>query len=190
MRLVRGGEAVGLAAFEGAILGLAIGDALGFPVERLRRAEIERVHGAAGVTDFVASARYPAGTYSDDTQMTIAVAEALLEAGGDDLDALMRATAERFVAWSRSAESARGPGKASLAGCARLALGVDWREAGAADSKGCGSAMRVAPIGLLFFREQERLLEVARASSLLTQDRKSTRLNSSHLAVSRMPSSA
>lgn len=36
------------------------------------------------------------------------------------------------------------------------------------DSKGCGSAMRVAPIGLLYSAEPERVLELARAQALLT----------------------
>ena len=54
-----------------------------------------------------------------------------------------------------------------MSGCAALRRGKPWREAGVADSKGCGSAMRVAAIGL-YYEELEQVADVARASSLLT----------------------
>lgn len=172
-------------AFQGAMLGLAIGDALAYPCEFRGRATILAAFGPAGVTDMVAlhdprwperpiilGRRHPAGTYTDDTQMTIAVALALTEAapaaGGADIEAIMQAMAARFVAWSRAEDNDRAPGHTCMTACERLAEGVPWREAGVADSKGCGSAMRVAPIGLRFHRDHGRLLEVARASSLLT----------------------
>jgi ADP-ribosylglycohydrolase len=168
-------------AFVGSILGLAIGDALGFPAEFRRREQILASFGEAGVTDFVSihdprwperpvivGKRHPPGTFSDDTQMTLAVAEALLEAGASGTDALMNAMAKTFVAWSTSDDNDRAPGNACMTGCAHLAEGTPWRKAGVADSKGCGSAMRVAPIGLYFHEDRVRLLETARASSLLT----------------------
>lgn len=169
------------AAFEGAMLGLAIGDALGFPAEFRRRAEILRAFGPHGINDFVAvddpawapvpmvlGAKHPPGSYSDDTQMTLAVAESLVAVGRAEVDELMPVMAEKFVAWSRSPDNNRAPGNTCLTGCENLAQGAPWRTAGVADSKGCGSAMRVAPIGLVYWREPARLLEMARASSLLT----------------------
>jgi ADP-ribosylglycohydrolase len=47
-------------------------------------------------------------------------------------------------------------------------MGFPWQEAGVSASKGCGSAMRTAPVGLLYWDDEERLIDVARASSLLT----------------------
>jgi ADP-ribosylglycohydrolase len=169
-------------ACEGSILGLAIGDALGFPAEFRRRDAIVAALGPEGVADFVAlhdprwpdrpailGKAHPPGTFSDDTQMTIALAESLLETrDDDDLDARMRAVGRRFVAWSSSDENDRAPGNACMTGCHALARGAPWREAGVADSKGCGSAMRVAPIGLLYARDLERTLTLARAQALLT----------------------
>jgi len=166
-------------AFAGGVLGLAIGDALGYPAEFLRRDQILATFGPQGITDFLApdsvawpggivGDRHPGGTYTDDTQMSLAVAEALLEAGKEDLDVLMQAMAARFVAWSRSPDNDRAPGNTCMTGCANLGAGVPWREAGVQESKGCGSAMRVLPIGLYFWRDRTRLLEVARASCLLT----------------------
>jgi len=156
------------ARFEGCLIGLAVGDALGWPTEFLSLDEIWARYGPAGVADFVASARHPPGAYTDDTQMSIAVAEALIEAGDSSLDDLMTRMAAKFVAWMDSPENDRAPGSTCMAGCRNLARGVPWREAGIPTSKGCGSAMRTAPIGLYFSNDEQRLIEVAQASSMLT----------------------
>ena len=168
-------------SFEGAIVGLAVGDALGYPAEFRRRNEIIRAFGPDGIRKFVSvddpawpvqpvvtGWRLPPGTYSDDTQMSLAVAEALIEAGHKDLNSLMLRMAARFIEWSKSPENNRAPGETTMTACARLADGIEWRIAGVPESKGCGSAMRVAPIGLLLWRDIPRLLETARASSMLT----------------------
>jgi ADP-ribosylglycohydrolase len=169
-------------AFAGAILGLAIGDALGFPTEFRPRVSIVQAFGPSGVTDLVSVGdprwpdrgssterpRFAPGTYSDDTQMSLAVAEALIEAGGADVDALMNAIARRFVEWRASPANNRAPDDTCMRGTDNLTRGVPWRQAGMPNSKGCGSVMRVAPIGLYYWRDHARLLEVARASSLLT----------------------
>jgi ADP-ribosylglycohydrolase len=168
-----------LNAFEGAIVGLAAGDALGHPAEFHRRADIIRTFGPDGIQDFVAvgdpawrtpfhGTHHPAGTYTDDTQMSLAVAEALVDWNRGDLETLMQGMASRFADWSRSPENDRSPGATTMTACGKLASGVKWREAGVPNSKGCGSAMRVAPIGLFFWRDIPRLLEAARASSLIT----------------------
>jgi ADP-ribosylglycohydrolase len=112
--------------------------------------------------------KHPPGIYTDDTQMTLAVAEALIEAGRADLDTLMGALALRFVAWCGSPGNNRAPGAACVRACHNLAAGVPWDEAGVAGSKGCGANMRVAPIGLFFEADHPRLLEVARAQTKLT----------------------
>ena len=108
--------------YVGSIVGLAVGDALGYPAEFRRREQILREIGPGGISDFVAlkdprfsrpfffGADQPPGTYTDDTQMTIAVAEALLTAGDDDLDPLMHEMEPRFVEWSRSDENDCTPG--------------------------------------------------------------------------------
>lgn len=154
--------------FEGTIVGLAVGDALGHPTEFLSLAEIRRRYGPDGVTDFEPPPRHAPGTYTDDTQMSIAVAEALIEAGDRALDELMRATARRFVEWADSPDNDRAAGMTCMAGCNNLKRGVDWHKAGVAESKGCGSAMRAAPIGLYYHHDLKRVVEVACASSLPT----------------------
>lgn len=150
-------------------MGLAVGDALGHPTEFLSRQQILARYGPDGVAGFEPAGRHPAGTFTDDTQMSIAVAEGLLTAGRNaSLDARMRAIADEFVRWSRSPANDRAPGRTCMTGCRNLERGVGWRSSGVPTSKGCGSAMRVTAIGLLFADDLDRLTEVARASSLLT----------------------
>ena len=163
----------------GSIVGLAIGDAIGYPAEFRRRAQLLAEIGSDGITDFIAlkdprfsrpffvGPDHPPGTFTDDTQMTIAVAESLLAAGKSDLDDLMTEMGRRFVDWSRSEKNNRAPGGTCMEGCSNLARGIHWRDSGVAGSKGCGSAMRVAPIGL-YCKDLDQVAEVARASSLLT----------------------
>jgi ADP-ribosylglycohydrolase len=163
----------------GSIVGLAVGDALGYPAEFRKREQLLAKIGPQGITDFIAldDPRFsrphfvgggpPPGTFTDDTQMSIAMAEALLEAGEADIDELMNAMARRFIAWSRSDENNRAPGNACMTGCRNLEAGTPWRLAGVPNSKGCGSAMRVAPIGL-YYDDLDKIAEIARASSLLT----------------------
>jgi len=101
--------------------------------------------------------------------MSLAVAESLIDSGRSaDLNELMNDIARRFVMWSHSHENDRAPGSTCMEGCRNLESGQPWRTAGVPESKGCGSAMRVAPIGLYFWRDHRQLLEVARSSSLLT----------------------
>lgn len=166
--------------FTGCILGLAAGDALGYPAEFRTREQILREIGPEGITGyishkdprfsrpFIVGPDHPPGTFTDDTQMSLAVAKGLLEAGGGDLDAAMDAIGRRFVAWARSEDNDRSPGETCMTGCRNLGRGVPWRQAGVPGSKGCGSAMRVAPVGLYYHRDRERLVEVARATSLPT----------------------
>jgi len=155
--------------FRGCILGLAIGDALGHPTEFVGSvAAIRSRWGERGVTTFERSGRHPAGTFTDDTQMSIAVLRALLRAGHKDVDALMGVMRDEFVAWSRSPDNNRAPGGACMAGCRSLSRGTPWREAGVRDSKGCGAAMRAAPIGLFFAGDVDALVRVAAAQSSLT----------------------
>lgn len=146
------------------LLGLALGDALGYAVEFQSLESIKQRYGQRGIEE----PPHPA-LYSDDTQMTIALAEGLLDAGLDaPLDAQMEAVSARFIEWKNSPHNTRAPGATCMAGVRNLEQGLPWREAGLIHSKGCGSAMRVAPIGFLYQNDPGQLRRVAEASSLLT----------------------
>lgn len=154
--------------FAGSIIGLAIGDALGRPTEFVGTlADLRAQFGPDGLTDFLPDA-HPAGTYTDDTQMTLAVAKALIHAGHKSLDELMSFMAAEFIVWCNSPDNDRAPGNTCLIGCRNMERGVPWRTAGVPGSKGCGSAMRTAPIGLYYYDDEKKLIEVSHASSLAT----------------------
>ncbi len=145
------------------LYGLALGDALGAPTEFLDLGAIREKFGPAGIQEPPAVA-----LYTDDTQMTAAIAEALVAAGTLPLDHLMTEMGARFVRWLHSPDNNRAPGQTCLKGIRHYEAGTPWRESGLADSKGCGSAMRVAPIGYFFQHDVDALRQVAEASSLVT----------------------
>jgi ADP-ribosylglycohydrolase len=141
----------------GCLLGLALGDAFGAPVEFASMDEIDARYGRRGLRELVAWAGHPAGSFTDDTQMTLATARGLLRAAAPD-DAGDPATAviEEYVAWRESQltdrAARRAPGLTCLAACAELAADATPRPA-ANDSKGCGAVMRMAPAGLVGRRD-------------------------------------
>lgn len=148
---------------EGVILGLAIGDALGWPTESISLSQIKSQYGENGIDDLPDPA-----PYTDDTQMSLAVAEALIESGKKDIDTVMKSIREKFIRWCHSDENNKAPGDTCLRAVERLEYGIGWRHSGDPDSKGCGSAMRVAPIGFLYQVHPEKLWQVARASGICT----------------------
>lgn len=158
----------------GAVLGAAIGDAMGHPTEFLSMDEIRARFGAAGVAGFELfwerdGRRF--APYTDDTQMAEIVLRTLIEArdATEDLDASMTRMARGFVDWAAHPQGGhRAPGNACLAGARALAAGAPWREAGGATAGGCGSVMRVYPFGLVFADDVDRAETWAVAHSRLT----------------------
>ena len=132
----------------GCLFGLAFGDALGAPTEFLSVAEIVSRWPPAGPVELTG---HPA-LVTDDTQMALAVGEALAAAlGGRELspesaEPLFRSA---FVKWLNSPDNNRAPGMTCLKACEALEVGKHWLEATQMGSKGCGANMRVAAIGLL-----------------------------------------
>jgi len=160
-----------------AILGAAIGDAIGHPTEFIGSfAEIRRRYGPDGVTGFElywtrGGRRF--APYTDDTQMAEVVLRALLWSRREaaDLDATMRMMGAGFVRWSERPQGGhRAPGNACLGGCRALASGVHWSRAGGPTAGGCGSVMRAYPFGLLFAGDLRRAEAWAVAHSRLTHN--------------------
>jgi ADP-ribosylglycohydrolase len=81
------------ARYHGLVFGLAVGDALGMPLERRRPGELP------AVLDFAPGGPYdlPAGAWTDDTSMALLLAESLAECGGSDV----RDQVERYARWQR-----------------------------------------------------------------------------------------
>jgi ADP-ribosylglycohydrolase len=146
------------------LYGLALGDALGWPVEFTKLDGIRARYGLNGIGEPPDPA-----LFTDDTQMTLALAEALIEAGDAGLESLMVAVSRKFIAWSHHPDTpSRAPGRTCLRAVANLEHGLHWRDAGIKESKGCGSAMRAAPIGYLYQHQPDRLREVAHATGFAT----------------------
>lgn len=145
------------------IYGLAIGDALGRLTEFLTLPQIKATFGKVGIRDLPEPA-----LFTDDTQMSIAIAEALIKADEKDLEAIMAAVREEFIKWSDSPENNRAPGGTCLQGIANLKRGVPWTLSGVENSKGCGSAMRAAPIGYFYQNDPEKLKEIAHVTGICT----------------------
>src|ERR1035441_566902 len=83
----------------GCLVGLAVGDALGAPLEFLSRREVRKRY-PQGLRDMIDSRLWRKGEYTDDTQMALLTAESLLERRGF----LASDLAHRFQTWARTAK--------------------------------------------------------------------------------------
>lgn len=149
--------------YRGAMLGTAIGDALGRPVEGLSPRNIREAYGK--ITDFrpwLGWTDGPTGTFTDDTEMALCIAQSIVEQQGVDTVDL----ADRFRAWGRIG---RGMGSATRAACRRIGDGYEWYEAGS-DSAGNGAAMRAAPIGLFDSIDMDALRTDAAVTAVITHN--------------------
>jgi len=104
-----------LSRANGMVYGLAIGDALGRVTEFMSLHDLKSAYGENGITNLPEPA-----FYTDDTQMSVAIAEALIRAGEKDLEAIMQAVKEDFVKWYHSPENTRAPGRTVLTAMSRL----------------------------------------------------------------------
>jgi poly(ADP-ribose) glycohydrolase ARH3 len=148
--------------FRGALLGTFCGDALGAAHEGWRP------HETAGALDSPAELlRRSHGRYTDDTEMMIALAESLVERGGEVEPAHLART------FLRRYDPSRGYGPGTVRTLNAISRGARWDAASAATyggggSYGNGSAMRVAPVGVLFHHDLEALRGAAEAQARVT----------------------
>ncbi|WP_371820065.1 ADP-ribosylglycohydrolase family protein [Verticiella alkaliphila] len=164
------------ARFLGCLLGGAVGDALGAPVEFMSRAEILRRFGPEGITQYSPAYGGP-GTITDDTQMTLFTAEGLLRGWVrgcfKGITTYTGVTAHAYLRWlctqgerpacdvelsaeksgwlyqQRALHSRRAPGNTCLSALRAM---TSFGKTASNDSKGCGGVMRVAPVGLFAWR--------------------------------------
>ncbi|MFF3463517.1 ADP-ribosylglycohydrolase family protein [Streptomyces sp. NPDC001984] len=154
-------------AATGSLLGLALGDALGFPTEFNDVPSILAKFGPWREMELPKPA-----VVSDDTQMTLALGRGLRTAMDRGVLApkrLERPVREEFVDWYQSPENNRAPGRTCLKACSLLKEeGRAWQDASQIGSKGCGANMRVAPIGLTPGLSEEQRAGAAQLQSALT----------------------
>jgi poly(ADP-ribose) glycohydrolase ARH3 len=151
----------------GCLLGQALGDALGFVVEA-RPPDVAEAY----VRDWLLAGRagdrappgYPFGQYSDDTQLARELLISVREAGGWNPTAFAARVAELF----RTGADV-GAGEGTRGAARRLLAGTSWLESGTPPPyAGNGSAMRAAPLGLLFAGDPAALRTAAREQSRVT----------------------
>ncbi|MEV5365840.1 ADP-ribosylglycohydrolase family protein [Streptomyces cellulosae] len=154
-------------AATGALTGLALGDALGFPTEFKDVPSILATYG-----DWRSLELPEPAIVTDDTQMTLALGRGLrtaMDRGTLGPKRLERPVREEFVEWWRSPENNRAPGNTCLRACHLLSRDErPWQDASQIHSKGCGANMRVAPVGLAPGLTDEQRAGAAQLQSALT----------------------
>ena len=149
----------------GALLGLAVADALGAPLE-FRSPEEARAAVDGGL-EMTGGGLWAAGEWTDDTAMMLRLAESIAEHGLLDVDDVAR----RYAAWVAS-----GPKDVGVATAAALRGATSAEEARSqarshlertGSGAGNGTVMRAAPIGLAA-RTHEEATTAARADAELT----------------------
>ncbi len=167
--------------FLGCLLGGAAGDALGAPVEFLKREAIVARFGPRGITAY-APAYGVTGAITDDTQMTLFTAEGLLRAwvrfSGRGIIHPPSVVAHAYLRWlrtqgmtpatalagddgwlfaQRELHALRAPGRTCIHA---LSLMETPGEPARNGSKGCGGVMRMAPAGLFGARAGHSSAEI------------------------------
>lgn len=150
----------------GALLGLACGDAIGAAVEFMPRGSF------VPVTEMRGGGLHgiPAGYWTDDTSMALALLHSLLECGGFDASHQM----QQYCAWWKEGKYSSTGDCFDIGGQTRSALERFQRTnnpfsgSTAATHAGNGSLMRLAPIAIFYHRSFSDTVMYAAESSRTT----------------------
>ncbi len=158
----------------GCLLGLAVGDALGGPLEGLSAQQVRAHYGQ--VVDYVDGAvawkkkpyrwRMP-GLYTDDTQQALALADVLLECRRADPERLAQIYLELATPRGGYVGAHRGVGKSFRQVLDHLERGVSPGLSGQT-SAGTGAAMRIPPAAIYFSGNPEAMFHSVMDASLMT----------------------
>lgn len=153
--------------FEGSLVGLAVGDALGMPFEGMRASAIREQMGRVGDFCDAPWRMLKAGQWTDDTKMALYQARSIIDSAGIDA----RDTARKFVEWLQSNDW-RGIGGATYESLKRLLAGADPRQSGEEGelAAGNGVAMRIAPVGLMDCLALDQLHHHVEAVGIITHN--------------------
>ena len=158
----------------GCLLGMAVGDALGAPLEGLSCQQIRTHYGRVRnyVDGVQAWKRKPYrwrmhGLYSDDTQQALALCDILLDYQRVDAERLADLYLALMTPKGLFVGAHRGIGRSFRQVLAGLERGVPAHLTGQ-PTAGIGAAMRIAPIPLYFGDEIGPMFDSAMAASLMT----------------------
>lgn len=151
----------------GCLVGLAIGDALGAPLEFLARQEVRKKY-PHGLREMIPSTLWNEGEYTDDTQMALLIAESLLEKQGFAASDIAR----RFRIWAQAAKDV-GVQTRAVVNMARYAEDPEscssrYFADHPDSSAGNGALMRCTPIAIFYLNCLADVIEFSRASARLT----------------------
>ena len=193
--LIRNKEEAYLDKIQGSLVGGAIGDALGYPVEFLSLDSIKQKYGASGITKYELDRQTGTAVISDDTQMTLFTATGLLV--GDTRLSMRGIAGEPSsyvflsylnwmetqgvrienpfrVSWLMDVEELyvrRAPGNTCLSALEGRTHKSEYATTKKPinNSKGCGGVMRVAPVGLFYnIPNIEKVNEIAAEIAAIT----------------------
>ena len=156
-------------------MGMAVGEALGAPLEGLSPDEIEEKVGR--ITGYLDANKtqpehraglFTRAAYEDETQAALATAETLAKGNGFDVDELKT----RFEELGRPVEGNvfgcyRRPRRNFRTAVRRMLAGAPWKEC-VVNTAGSGAASRGIPIGVWFREDRGERLRAAVEASLLT----------------------
>src|SRR3989344_2902245 len=153
-----------------ALLGCAIGDALGMPIEGMKHQQIKKYVGR--ITDFIDpvivydengnelkqdefgklksyTRDFKKGEYTDDTILTLALAESLTAMKGFDLDDVAQRQVAEYTSRIRADGSVFGGfGQTTIDGFKNILAGKSVSESGVIGGPGNAPAMKMSPLGL------------------------------------------
>ena len=172
--------------YTGCLIGGSIGDALGWPIEFRRLNEIKRIYGDKGITDL--EKINGIAEITDDTQMTIFTADGLLKSAIKNFDENslpnIQTVYKSYKNWLGTQYNGyskndngwisnikglyvnRAPGTTCITSLERGIPGSI--ETPINNSKGCGGVMRVAPAGLMYYKNPKLAFEVGARCAALT----------------------
>lgn len=197
----------------GCLLGGAIGDALGAPIEFMDYHEIVGRYGSEGVTGYVEHAG-GWGEFTDDTQMLLFTAEGLIRTTARTRDTGVDASLtplvwQAYIQWLHTQvydkandvlkkvlehdrdkdlliqhpelHKRRAPGNTCLSALQSGQMGTMKHPIN--NSKGCGTVMRIAPVGLVHADNMAKAFEVGVNLSALTHGHPSGYLSGGFMAA-------
>ena len=152
--------------FQGCLMGLAVGDAVGTTLEFKPRGTF------TPITDMVGGGPFglQAGQWTDDTSMALCLATSLVEKQGFDAADQMR----RYLAWYQKGYLSSTGSCFDIGNTVRQALhqfeqtGEPFSGSTAAHTAGNGSLMRLAPIPIFYAHDPAQAVHYAAESSRTT----------------------
>lgn len=166
------------------LVGCAIGDALGNPFEMNAASEPSLVEWdglfKAGGTFW----KGEAGQYTDDTLMSIALAKSLIQSNGFNPEDV----AQEYLDWYKTGNT-RGIGTTTARAMVNLKMGAASNESGIVTgydglpASGNGTAMRVAPLGLVYRNDLVKLMEYATQDASFTHNSMEPKIGSVAVAL-------